>query len=123
MERGGAPVDARRARLINHLNSGAWFFPWRTWPSYLREMILLDHKRNRDRFTLFFFLTGNGLSPQIAASWALLWDVRHGKEILGNYDPSARAQIDQMMAQLEKGTFFKGDKKMMCMAENRVIEM
>jgi hypothetical protein len=53
----------------------------------------------------------------------LIWDIRDGKEIPGAYDANARAQVVQMMTQLERGVFFKGDKKMISLAENRVIEM
>jgi hypothetical protein len=106
----------------NHLNRGDWFYPIRKWPSWLQSLMLKEHRNNRERFTLFFFLTGNGLSPDIAGEWTLLKDV--GKDMvlkIGDYDNKARAQVIQMKEQLRKGTFFKGDKKMMDMHIGRVV--
>ncbi len=114
------PIDARQARLINYLHTQDFFFKLGEWPGYLRDMILQHHKSNRERFTLFFFLTGNGLDPSTAVSWTLIADYR-GKEILGSYDIPARSQMMQLQKQLKDGNLFKGEKKMMDMNLGYVV--
>lgn len=114
-------VSARTARLWNYLNRGEDFFPIRLWPTYLAEMMMLEHKKNRDRFTLFFFLTGNGFEPTMARDWVLASDFKDGRVILGTYDPSAYKHMSQLIEQARSGTLFNGDKKIMDMNLGRVI--
>lgn len=118
----GVVTNQREARVWNYLNRGDWFWPIREWPVFLQKMQLKEHRNNRERYTLFFFLTGNGMSPDIAGQWTILRDIgQGGVEKEGNYDKSARAQIIQMKEQIRKGSFFKGDKKIMDMTLGRVV--
>lgn len=123
-----APLSPREARLWNYLARGDEFFSIREWPAFLQEMALLEHKNNRERFTLFFFLTGNGLNPTQAADWIQLADVRMKPNgtpgfISGVYDPQALRQLAQLIDQCRSGTLFKGDKKIMDMAKGHVVSM
>lgn len=122
------PLTPRETRLIQYLHSTQdVFFPYGTWPGYLRDMILLPHKDNRQRFTLFFFLVANGLNPHVACLWALLIDVRpvagEPRLILGQYDEEAQRQMRQMKRDVRNEKFFKGTKPMMDMTLGRVINM
>lgn len=118
-----APLTPRETRLLEYFHSTQDdFFPIGRWPSYLVRMMLLEHKNNRERFTLFFFLTGNGLAPTVAAGWILTTDVVWpDKRIQGRYDPSALKQMSQLIEQERAGTLFKGDKKIMDMTLGYVI--
>lgn len=94
----------------------------REWPEWLQRMALQEKKNNRERFTYFYFLTVNGMSPDIAGQWTLLYDVKGGQEIMGEgYDKSARAQIVQMKEQIRKKIFFTQDKRMYDMHTRQVI--
>lgn len=90
-------------------------------------MILLPHKNNRQRYTLFFFLVGNGMEPVLASQWALLIDVRPvaGRPVmvLGQYDDEAQRQMAQMRREVREEKFFKGAKAMMDMTLGRVVNM
>lgn len=121
-------LSPREARLWNYLAIGDEFASIRTWPQFLQEMMLLDHKNNRERFTLFFFLTGNGLNPTQAADWIQLADVRTnargGRQFVsGVYDPNAIRHFAQLIEQCRAGTLFKGDKKIMDLSLGRVVKM
>jgi hypothetical protein len=119
----GLITNQRQARVWNHLNAGDWFYRIRQWPGWLQELMLKEHRDGRERFTLFFFLTGNGCPPDIAGQWTLLNDFRGGKEVYAQgYDQSARAQVIQMKRDLQNGKLFKGDKKIMDMHLGRVIK-
>lgn len=118
-----APLTPREARLLDYFHRVQDdFFPIGKWPAYLLRMMLLEHKNNRERFTLFFFLTGNGLAPTIATGWILTLDIEWpDKRIQGNYDPSAIKQMQQLIEQERSGTLFKGDKKIMDMTLGYVV--
>lgn len=123
------PLTPREVRIIEYLhNVQDMFFRYGDWPEYLQRMILLPHKDNRQRFTLFFFLVGNGLEPEIAGVWTLLIDVRAGltgilRPIVGGYDDAAHKQIEQMKQQVANGTLFKGTKDMMDLVAGHVKKM
>jgi len=120
----GVVSSPREARLWNYFAKGDEFFTIREWPAYLQEMMLLDHKNNRERFSLFFFLTGNGLNPTLAADWIQSRDVRGGQHLVtGVYDPQAIRHFAQLIEQSRTGTLFKGDKKMMDMTMGHVVTM
>lgn len=120
-------LSPREARLWNYFAKGDEFYSIREWPKYLAEMMLLEHKNNRERFTLFFFLTGNGLNPTTAADWIQLADVqlmmRGLIPVSSVYDPAAIRQFAQLIEQSRTGTLFKGDKKIMDMAKGHVVNM
>jgi len=123
-----AALSPRETRLIEYLHSTQdVFFRYGNWPAYLQEMILLPHKNNRQRYTLFFFLVGNGLEPLLASQWALLIDVRPvaGRPVmvLGTYDAEAMRQMEQMRREVRNETFFKGQKAMMDMSLGYVVNM
>lgn len=118
----GIVKDQRTARVWNHMNRGDWFYPIRTWPVWAQKLMLLEHRNNRDRYSLFFFLTSNGLSPDIAGQWVLLRDIAaQGREVLGQYDEAARRQVIQMKEQIRKKEFFKGTKPVWDMHMGRVV--
>lgn len=117
------PLTPREARIISYLHSQDIFFKYGSWPEYLRDLALLPHKNNRQRFTLFFFLVGNGLEPELAVLWTLLVDVRSGKLIQGVYDDSAKKQMVQLKTQVYTDTLFTGSKAMMDMTLGRVVMM
>lgn len=119
MQRG--PLTPREARLLDYFHTQDDFARIGTWPRYLIDMMLLEHKNNRERFTLFFFLTGNGLEPSTAAGWILTTDVAGSKRIQGHYDLSATKQMSQLIEQERSGTLFKGNKKMMDMTLGYVV--
>lgn len=125
----GAPLTPREVRIIEYLHTVQdMFFRYGDWPEYLQRMMLKPHKNNRERFTMFFFLTGNGLDPEAAGLWTLLLDVRPGlagilRPIPGAYDEAAHKQIEQMKQQLANGTLFKGTKDMMDLAAGYVKKM
>jgi len=95
--------------------------------AYLQKLILQHPRDNRERFTLFFFLVGNGLGPETAALWTLLVDARQGitgiRPIAGAYSDHAHRQIAQLQEQVANGTLFKGQKDMMDLAKGYVIKM
>lgn len=123
-----AALSPRETRLIEYLHSTQdVFYRYGDWPRYLQEMILLPHKNNRQRYTLFFFLVGNGMEPVLAGQWALIIDVRPvaGRPVmvLGQYDDEAQRQMAQMKREVREEKFFKGQKAMMDMTLGRVVMM
>lgn len=114
-------MDRRSARLSLYFKKQDLFFPYRKWPSWAREYILLEHKPNRVRFNLFFFLVGNGLHPETAASWIIKKDFIAGVPVDGEYNRNALTQLFiQLPKQVKDGTLFRGKKKMFDMAMGRV---
>lgn len=122
-------LTPRETRIIEYLHSVQdEFFRYGTWPEYLRDLMLKPHRTNRERFTVFFFLTGNGLHPDTAGRWTLLIDARPNvygtlQPIVGHYDESAHKQIEQLKQQLATGTLFNGSKPMMDLVAGRVKKM
>lgn len=113
----------REIRVVEYLQQQDEFYKWVRWPEYLRSMSLLDHKSNRDRFTLFFFLTANGLNPDTAEQWVTMSDVVGATIIAGHYDASAWRQMAQLKNQSLDGSLFGKKKRMMNMELGRVTEM
>lgn len=117
-------LKQREARLWNYFNKQDIFFPIRDWPWYQADNILSEHKDNRQRYNLFFFLVGNGLRVSIASEWTLCADVINGNLVTGVYDTTALLQVGrQMPEQVAKGQMFKGTKSMMDMTLGRVVKM
>lgn len=87
--------------------------------------MLKSHKTYRERFTLMYFLTGNGLQPQVATDWILAGTAtpfgRNQWTLMreATYDAKAVQHMKDMQKQIEKGTFFSGNKKMMDMIEGK----
>jgi len=125
----GAPVrqlTQREARVWNFLNAQDDFFPIRSWPAWLQDIALSEHRNNRDRYNYFFFLVANGLQPTLAGEWTLMNNVEktgHGGMVAVSqgYNDHARRQVTQMIQQLGAGCFFTGKKKMMDLASGKVI--
>jgi len=120
----GGPVrqlNQREARVWNFLNAGRDFFPIRSWPTWLQDLALSEHKNNRDRFNYFFFLVSNGMNPVLAGQWTLQTDAHNGMALSGTgYNDHAHRQIQQMIQQIGAGTFFTGKKKMIDLASGKV---
>jgi len=114
------PTNARQARVWNFLNSGDDFYPIREWPAYLRQNVMSPHRRNRERYTLFFFLVANGLDPTTAGLWTLLSDVSHGHILTEGYDAQAERQVAQMMVQHDDGSLYRERKYMYNMSSGKV---
>lgn len=122
-------LSREQARWSNYLNKQDWFYPLRSWPDFLRDLALKCHKNNRERYTLFFFLVGNGLDPQLAGRWCIGNDYTlDSGPISKGYDASAYKQVEQMknqaaMAPGVPGGMWFGAKKIMDMATGRVVLM
>jgi len=114
------PRTPREARVWNYLNGDTPFWEIRVWPQYLQALALKEHKVNRERFTLYFFLTANGLDPKLARDWVLMTDYvrrtdtanREMKIISQGYDRAAGLHIEQLYIQAGTGTLFQGRKRM-----------
>jgi len=74
------------------------FVPIREWPRHFRQMMYGRHLNNEERFTLFLFLTGNGLEPSIAAGFVLI--------PAGDYDMEAMRQMVWLMHAAYNGELF-----------------
>lgn len=114
-------MDRRSARLSMFFKKQDIFFPYRQWPGWAREYILLEHKSNRIRFNLFFFLVGNGLNPEIAAKWITYKDYIVQHPVVGVYNRNALTQLFiQLPKQVKEGTLFRKRKRMYDIAMGRV---
>jgi len=133
-----AANNRRQAHMRRFLNDAEWFYPLREWPDYLQGIGTSLHRDNRERFTFFFFLTANGLAPDVAAEWVLMDDVINGNPVTWGYDEAAHKQVKQMVRDAsaktwktrfvddpnytvtEKHLFFSGKKQMINMHTKRV---
>lgn len=112
------PKSKREARLWNFFNRQDWvFWPIWKWPSWIQRIAVKEYKKNRDRFSMFFFLVANGLEPNRAVFWVTAKDVKgpydneqKGFVITGDYTAKATRQFYQMRRQLKDGSLFKGNK-------------
>jgi len=99
------------------------FYKYQSWPEWVKKDLLLKHKNNRQRYNLMFFLTGNGLNPIVARDWILTNTIGHNGKMIGEqyllYGASKK-HLDQMLTQIERGTFFHGKKQIMDMSEGKV---
>lgn len=114
-------TDSRKARIWNRMNKGEDFYPIHKWPLWAQILALKEHRGNSERYSFFFFLTSNGLSPDIAGSWTLLYDVQNGLEITAGYSLKAHRQVLQMKKQIQDGKFFLGEKKVFDMHLGYVV--
>jgi len=116
------PSTPREARVWNFLNRELDWFPLRSWPVWLVRLAMKEHKSNRDRFSLFFFWTANGMDPERAAAHLLMTDVQGGRytQTYG-YDQQAFRQVQQMVTQVYDGTLFPNGKRYWNMAMQRVM--
>jgi len=114
-------MDARAARVWNYYNRQDIFYKIRDWPKWVQDLMLLEHRKNRDRYQLFFFFASNGLPPSECALWTLCTDVKQGGIVTAGYDDSAWRHVEQMRKQLLDGTLFKGTKKAYSMILNKVV--
>lgn len=121
------PSDPREARLWNYLNrQDDIFWPIRLWPIWVQRIALKDHKGNRDRFAMFFFLVSNGLDPKRAVFWIKGHDVgskgdNKGFLLSGDYDTHEYRHFLQMEKQVTDGTLFKGRKLVFDMTKRRIV--
>lgn len=86
----------RKARVQNFFNRQDDFWAFREWPLWVQEIALQKHKKYRERYRFFLFLTWNGLNPLTARMWLIMKDWR-GRYIEEDYDRSAWSQIDGMV--------------------------
>jgi len=83
-----------------------------------------EHKRYRERYRFFLFLTFNGLNPLTARWWLLAKDYKKDgpidRLIEGDYDRSAWSQIDTMVREaFDKSLFRKKQGRMYDMITGR----
>lgn len=90
-------------RLWNWLNNQQdFFYPISQWPLHLQKMMLRSKKTSLQRYTLFSFLNGNGVDPQIAVQAIYVQDVRQGVLIPGNYDAEALREFQRFINRSRK---------------------
>lgn len=127
------PVEVemlRQTRLIEFFNNVQDdFYKFSKWPKLYQKMILQPHKNNVDRFTLFVFLTSNGLPPDLAWFWVLCGDYYGGAlHMHPSYGRKHNNHMAQMVRQYEaqakgEGRFWNPGKKMYNFIEGRVIDL
>lgn len=119
----------RGMRMIQYFidMSDDFWYPFHTWPEWVREQIILEHKNNSQRYNLFVFFVLNGLGPNTAARWITVSRIedetgKRGRVYHGNYDAQAMRQLyDQMPRQLEEGTLVKDGKRVFDMQLGRPV--
>lgn len=91
---------------------------------WAKALFLKDHLTNRERFNFFFFLTGNGMMPELASTLTASADAINGDLRLGIYDTTAVTQMfKQLPKQVREGSLFRGTKPMMDMILGYVVKM
>jgi hypothetical protein len=122
----------RRARLRSAFNADdtANVF-WRVelWPDWARENALSPHLRRGDRYSLFWWLTANGLEPTIAREWVLATDARfeprtrRWRLLTGGYDNNALRQMAELVREAESGRLhLSRPRRYFDMTAGRVLE-
>lgn len=81
-------------------------------------------KKNRDRFSLMWFYTANGLDPYFAKLYVLANDFKNGKLFVEKdlYDKHALLHLRQMEKQARTGSWWKGEKLTYDMILQRVVK-
>lgn len=84
--------------------------PPRLWPATYRKL-LFQKKKYDTRFTLFLFMVGNGVKPEIAALWTMAagaksYDITAYRHILGLVDDYNRGKFQKYK------TYDMGKKKL-----------
>lgn len=98
-----------------------YFYPLSSWPKYIQDIALKEHRTNRERFTFFFFLVVNGLMPETASEWVLSYDYRFGALVEGAYDSQAIIQVrNQLPKDTQSGKLFQGKKLILDMYDLKV---
>lgn len=92
------PKNAREARIWRGIIQSDMFFHPLRWPIFARDLALSPHRTYRDRYRYFLFLTTNGLTPEVAATWTLAddWDLQRNVPISRGYDRAALAHVQSM---------------------------
>jgi len=119
-----APRAGRETRVWNYLNKHLDWYRVSTWPRWIIGLALKEHKNNRDRYSLFFFWTVNGMDPEQAAMHLLMTDVQGGRytQTYG-YDASAQRQVMQLVLQCRDGTLFVPGKRYWDMSKGEVVRL
>jgi len=119
-----APRAGRETRVWNYLNRQLDWYRLSAWPVWIAKLALKEHKTNRDRYSLFFFWTVNGMNPDQAGALLLVTDVEQGRytQTYG-YDPAAMRQVAQMVRQCLDGTLFPNGKRYWNMAYQQVMRV
>jgi len=105
--RGVFPRGDREARVWNYFTRQDEFWGIREWPEWAQQIALLEHKRYRDRYRFFLFLTFNGLNPLTARMWVVMMDYHNNRYIEGDYDRSAWSQFDSMVRDAFSGAIYR----------------
>lgn len=79
-------MEPARRRAI--AEEGEIFYPLSMWPPWAQNVYMKPHKNRVERFTLWVFLVGNGLEPELARGWVLLG---------GGYDSEALRQMHELV--------------------------
>ena len=117
------PKSMRESRLINFFQQQDVFFQYRFWPRWAQVMILLEHKKNNERYNMMCFLMGNGLEGRTAVDWTASYDFYNGVLERGQYDNYAAVDLIQMYQKNQIHEFFQKNKQVYCMVNCRVITM
>lgn len=115
--------EGRVLRIAEFLNSNEWkdlFWPISVWPAWVRAITFKQHKRNRERYALFFFLVVNGLHPQSASQIVLMSDVQGNIIMMNDLRPKVTRHLEQMERQVAERTFFSSGKRYYDLALGRV---
>jgi len=123
-------LSGREKVLYNSLNDGEFFWPISQWPQWAQFNQLCSHRDRNQRYNLFFFLVGNGLSPELASDWCLATHYNASTKKWVSFGPNAYdrdAHIDQagMIEKYydreKKDPFFKQTKWMLDMTINKIV--
>lgn len=101
--------EDRRLRMVIYFdNQDAWY-PYRLWPKWVQNDILLQHKKNNQRYRLFLFFTYNGLPPHAAVDWITASDITPSGDLIpdASYDSEAVRHFKQLLHLAESKKLFK----------------
>lgn len=117
------PHDAREARVWNYINRQDLFWHMSLWPEWAQTAMLMEHKTYDRRYDLIYFLTANGLDPDVALEWITCRDVVNGTCLTEAYDKHAWRDMLGLIKKAKEGTLLHGNKPMLDMIIGRVQRM